>query len=164
MAVRPGVREVMNALIGKLEHEMKTRKSSNKGLEASGSKGSEVVVGTRKRSENTTHTFQNIPIRITTQTRTQPLLKPNKSSTSSNSISTVCPATLELVNDKVSAKRKIVLIGDSHARGCASKLQEKLKEYKVTGYVIPGAEAAVLTRIAQQEISELTEKDILIYW
>jgi hypothetical protein len=31
-------------------------------------------------------------------------------------------------------------------------------------YVNPGAEAAALTKIAQQEISELTEEDILIYF
>jgi hypothetical protein len=56
------------------------------------------------------------------------------------------------------------LIGDSYARGCRSKLREKLKEqYEVIGYVIPGGDAAVLTKIAQHEISGLTEEDILIY-
>lgn len=57
-----------------------------------------------------------------------------------------------------------MLIGDSHARGCASKLQEKLKEqYEVTGYVKPGAGATVLTEAAQQEINRLTQEDTLIY-
>jgi hypothetical protein len=58
----------------------------------------------------------------------------------------------------------MVLSGDSHAKGCASKLREKLKEeYEVIGYVIPGANTEVLAKTAQQEVSGLTRKDIIIY-
>jgi hypothetical protein len=41
----------------------------------------------------------------------------------------------------------MVPIGDSHARSCTSKLLVKFKEqYEVIGYVLPGADAAVLTK------------------
>jgi hypothetical protein len=57
-----------------------------------------------------------------------------------------------------------VLIEESHVRDYARKLREKLEEqYEVIGYVIPGVRAAVLTKIAQQEISELTKQDTLTY-
>jgi hypothetical protein len=81
-----------------------------------------------------------------------------------NQMPTVSLATLKTAKSKAKPKHKILLIGDSHARGCASKLQEKLKEqYEVIGYVKPGAGATVLTKTAQQEISGLTEEDTLIY-
>jgi hypothetical protein len=75
-----------------------------------------------------------------------------------------CPVTLELTKEKINAKHKMVLIGDSHARGCASKLREKLKkQYEVIGYVVLGGDTAVLTKTAQQEIEGLAEEHILIY-
>jgi hypothetical protein len=69
-----------------------------------------------------------------------------------------------MCNVKIITKHKIVLIGDSHAKGCASKLHEKLKEqYEVIGYVIPGANTEVLAKTAQQEISGFTGKNVIIY-
>jgi hypothetical protein len=76
-----------------------------------------------------------------------------------NQTPTVNPATLKTTKSKAKPKHKIVIIGDSHARGCASRLQKKLKDqYEVIGYVKPSAGAAVLTKTAQQEISGLTEE------
>jgi hypothetical protein len=37
-------------------------------------------------------------------------------------------------------KKKVILVGDSHARGCAEKLMNQLSDqYEITGYVKPGA-------------------------
>jgi hypothetical protein len=169
MAVRPRVREVMNALIVKLTHEVKLMKSNSKGPEAPGSKWTDVVVGTRNRngiiSNNITHnTTQNIPVINTMQiSRVQLLPYTKKNSILSNQMPMGCFATLELAKEKINTKHKMVFIEDSRARGCVSKLREKFKEqYEVTGYVIKGADAVVLTKTAQQEIKGLTEKDILI--
>jgi hypothetical protein len=164
MTVRPHVREVMNDLIMKLTHEVKMMKKNSKGLEAPGTKWTDIVVRTRNILHNTT---QKIPVINTMQvSRVQPLPNTKENNISRNLMSTIYPATIELAKEKISVKHKMVLIGDSHARGCTSKLREKLKEqYKVIGYVIPGRDAAVLTKIAQQEISGLTKEDIThILW
>jgi hypothetical protein len=160
MTVRLRVREVMNDLLMKLTHEVKMMMGNGKGSEALGIKWSDVVTRTRKRNgnilQNATH---KIPVINNMQvSAVQSLPNSKKNSTLRNQRPIICPATLELAKEKINAKRKIVLIGDSHARGCASKLREKLKEqYEVTGYVIPGGDAAVFTQTAQQETGGLTE-------
>jgi hypothetical protein len=140
MAVRPHVREVMNALIVNLTHEVKMMKSNTKGPEAPGTKWTDVVVGTKKRNRNISHnithnTTQNIPVINTRQiSRVQLLPYTKKNSILGNLMPTGCLATLELAKEKINTKLKMVLIGDSHARGCTSKLREKFKEqYEVIG-------------------------------
>jgi hypothetical protein len=167
MTIRPRVREVMDNLIGKLAQEGQTMKNNIKGQEAMRTKWTDVVKGTRKRNENATDdNTRSIPTIHTTQIgKVQVLPNRKKKSVSRSPKSTICPVSSESIMKKTSAKHKILLIGDSHTRSCASKLQEQLKEqYEVLGYVIPGAGAAVLTKTAQQEIRELSEEDIIIYF
>jgi hypothetical protein len=60
-------------------------------------------------------------------------------------------------------KHKAILIGDSHARGCAEKLSNYLgKAYEVIGYVSPNAGLDVITNSAKEEIDQLTQKDVMI--
>ena len=60
-------------------------------------------------------------------------------------------------------KHKAILIGDSHARGCAEKLSSYLgNAYEVTGYVSPNTGLDVITNSAKEEIEQLTQKDIVI--
>ena len=60
-------------------------------------------------------------------------------------------------------KHKAILIGDSHARGCAEKLSSYLgNDYEVTGYVSPNTGLEVITNSAKEEIEQLTQNDIVI--
>jgi len=53
-------------------------------------------------------------------------------------------------------KRKIVIIGDSHARGYAVEISSGLgKDFEVTGTVMPGARLASITNLADKEVSTL---------
>ena len=73
------------------------------------------------------------------------------------------PDNLGLVNDKrcevrtkgVPGKReqKVIIIGDSHAKGCATEIKHNLKRtFEVTGYVKPGTGLEEITNIARKEI------------
>ena len=60
-------------------------------------------------------------------------------------------------------KHKAILIGDSHARGCAEKLSSYLgNAYEVTGYVNPNTGLDVITDSAKEEIEQLTQNVIVI--
>jgi len=54
-------------------------------------------------------------------------------------------------------KKKIVIIGDSHARGYAAEISSVLgNDFEVTGTVIPGARLENITNLADSEISTLS--------
>jgi len=62
-------------------------------------------------------------------------------------------------------RRKIVIIGDSHAKGCAANIKHVLgKTEEVTGYVSPGSKLENITNIPNKEINELTKKDTVVIW
>jgi hypothetical protein len=166
MAVRPHVKEVMNDLIMKLTHEARMMKNNSERLKVARPKWSEIVAGTKNRDGDLIH---NIIHSISTTNamqigKVQSIPNTKENFELRNQTPTVILTTLKTTKRKAKPKHKIVLIGDSHARGCASKLREKPKEeYEVIGYVVPGVGATVLTKTAQQEISGLTEEDTLIY-
>jgi hypothetical protein len=60
---------------------------------------------------------------------------------------------------------KIVIIGDSHARGCAGIMKQNLSDrYKTNGVVKPGATMNTLMVSGKSEIRELTDKDKIVFW
>jgi hypothetical protein len=60
---------------------------------------------------------------------------------------------------------KVVVIGDSHARGCAAELIEHVgKSCEVVGFVKPRTGLEVITETATKEISKLTKKDVVVVW
>ena len=62
-------------------------------------------------------------------------------------------------------KKKIIIIGDSHARGCAREISNYLgKEVDVSGTVMPGAGLAHIVNLAQEEISNLSPYDAVVIW
>jgi len=62
-------------------------------------------------------------------------------------------------------KKKIIVIGDSHARGCARELSSYLgKDFEVSGTVMPEAGLAHITTLAQEEIPNLTPYDAVVIW
>jgi hypothetical protein len=67
--------------------------------------------------------------------------------------------------EQTKKKHNVVLIGVSHARGCAGMLQHKLKDqYVVTGFAKPGASLENLTNTVKKETSKLPKDDHLIFW
>jgi hypothetical protein len=61
--------------------------------------------------------------------------------------------------------RKIVTIGNSHARGCANNMKHNLKDsYKTTGFMKPGAYIGTLISSATGDIEYLTNEDIIVFW
>jgi hypothetical protein len=166
MAVRPHVQEVMNDLIRKLTQEVKVLKTNREKLIDARPKWSEIVAGAKKRSEVLTHSSAHSMSTNTTKISKVPGLPIIRNRIKfRNQMLTANADNLKTVKCQDKPKHKIVLIGDSHARGCASKLQGKLDDnYEVLGYVKPGAGASVLTKTAQTEINGLTAEDTLIYW
>jgi hypothetical protein len=60
-------------------------------------------------------------------------------------------------------KKKIVIIGDSHARGLATEISSSLdNNFEVTGIVIPGARLENIIKLADGEISALGKSDAVI--
>ena len=62
-------------------------------------------------------------------------------------------------------KNKILIIGDSQARGCAANLTSSLsKTFEVTGTVMPGSRLDNITSVARCEINSLCRNDFLVIW
>jgi hypothetical protein len=62
-------------------------------------------------------------------------------------------------------KKKIIIIGDSHARGCAREISNYLsKEFEVSGTVMLGSGLANITALAHEEILNLTSDDAVVIW
>jgi cellulose synthase/poly-beta-1,6-N-acetylglucosamine synthase-like glycosyltransferase len=61
-------------------------------------------------------------------------------------------------------KHSIILIGDSHIRGCADKIKENLtKIFEVIGFVNLGTNNSILSNNLNSSI-QLTNKDIVVFW
>jgi hypothetical protein len=62
-------------------------------------------------------------------------------------------------------KKRKIIIGNSHVRGCAMELSKYLqKDFEVTGTVMPGARLKNIICLAHQEISSLNKDDAVIIW
>jgi hypothetical protein len=62
-------------------------------------------------------------------------------------------------------KRKIIVVGDSFARGIAGELLHNLRrDFEVIGYVNTGSGMEVITNVAKQESTTLTKKDMVVIW
>ena len=60
-------------------------------------------------------------------------------------------------------KKKIVIIGNSHARGYTAELSSDLgQDYEITGTVIPGARFEIITNLAVEEIRSVGKSDVVI--
>jgi hypothetical protein len=60
-------------------------------------------------------------------------------------------------------KRKIVIIGDSHARGIAAEISSSLgNDFEVTGTVMSGARLENITNLEDNEVSTQGKSDTVI--
>lgn len=70
-------------------------------------------------------------------------------------------------NKRASPKKRnrIIIMGDSHARGCAQELQHNLgKGFEVQGNVKPGANLQTIVNSPTEPIRKLTKKDVVVVW
>ena len=69
------------------------------------------------------------------------------------------------ITSPVRWKKKILLIGDSHMRGCASELRKYIgPECEVAGTIMPGSRLKNVTKLAKNEIDGLSNSDAIIIW
>ena len=68
-------------------------------------------------------------------------------------------------NKQVEKKHKIIVIGDSHAQGCAADIQLNLNEgFKVQGFVTTRTGVSNITTSAKSDIQHLSKQDVLVVW
>ena len=61
------------------------------------------------------------------------------------------------------SRQRIVLLGDSHARKCASELHHNLgKDYEVTSFVKPGVGMEEILGSSSESVKSLSKNDVLI--
>jgi lysophospholipase L1-like esterase len=72
-----------------------------------------------------------------------------------------------LVYNEVSqhvSPQKLIIIGDSHARGLSSRLKGSLTDdFQVIGYVKPGAAIVTLISSAKRDIANLNKNDVIVF-
>jgi hypothetical protein len=70
-----------------------------------------------------------------------------------------------MTKDAKLEQQKVIIIGDSHAKGCAAKITHILdRTFEVTGYVKPGTGLEEITNIARKETDGFTKKDMAVVW
>jgi predicted phosphodiesterase len=58
---------------------------------------------------------------------------------------------------------KMLILGDSHDRGCASEVRNQLNnEYEVAGFINPGSEMKNIKESAKIKMVQLTNGDIVV--
>jgi hypothetical protein len=65
--------------------------------------------------------------------------------------------------NKENKPHKILVVGDSHARGCTARIKDHLSDsLKMCGYVTPGLSTNILITTASTEINNLTKMDAIV--
>lgn len=135
-------------------------------------KWSEIVAGCRNknlevelREEHMISTI--ITMQVSSNKKSPSCVKKSPSTTNNLEVSKKTAASnppSERTKKHQQNKHKIVLVGDSHARDCFTKLQDVLPDHcEVISYVKPGAGITALTKVVEKKMS-LTEEDMLIFW
>jgi hypothetical protein len=61
--------------------------------------------------------------------------------------------------------KRIIILGDSHARGCAQEAQHNLEHnFEVQGIVKPGADLEIILNTSTKITEKLTKEDIVVVW
>jgi hypothetical protein len=69
------------------------------------------------------------------------------------------------VNSSTRKNHKIVLIGDSHVRNCATELRHNLGViYEVSSFVKPDTRMNAIVNTARDEIKKLRSEDVVVIW
>jgi predicted phosphodiesterase len=69
------------------------------------------------------------------------------------------------VTSRKKMKHRILIIGDSHGRECASNIKYNLEnDFEVQGVINPGTGLKEITNSMKKEIKRLTKKDVVVVW
>jgi hypothetical protein len=59
----------------------------------------------------------------------------------------------------------VLILGESHARGCASEVRNQLNnDNEVSGFINPGSEMKNIKESAKMKMVQLTNDDIVVLW
>jgi len=68
-------------------------------------------------------------------------------------------------NQNVEKKHNLIVIGDSHARGCTAEIKLNLDEgFEVQRFVTPGTGVSTITISAKIDIQHLSKQDVVAVW
>ena len=68
---------------------------------------------------------------------------------------------MSVIGKRKSKKHSILVVDDSHARGCSARVKDKLNDtFDVTGLVKPGTVINTLTSMAKGDMENLTDNDV----
>jgi hypothetical protein len=68
-------------------------------------------------------------------------------------------------NSVRSKVHKVLILGDSHARGYASEVKHQLdKEYELFGFINPGSGMKDIKESTKMKMAQLTREDIVVLW
>jgi hypothetical protein len=68
-------------------------------------------------------------------------------------------------NKQKEKKHRIIVIGDSHGRGCAAEIKSNLDEdFEVQGFINPGTELNNIITSAKRDIQQLSKQDVVVVW
>ena len=60
-------------------------------------------------------------------------------------------------------RHKVIIIGDSHVRGCVTEVSQNLVEtFDISGFVISGTRLEVIISMAKEEINIGTKDDVVL--
>lgn len=69
------------------------------------------------------------------------------------------------IKAKERIKHKVLIIGDSHARGCVAEDSPNLDEhFEASGLVMPGARLKSIMNTAKKESATLTRNNVILVW
>ena len=69
------------------------------------------------------------------------------------------------INKQKEKKHRIIVIGDSHARGCAAEIKSNLDDdFEVQGFVNPGTGLNTIITCAKKDIQQLSKQDVAVVW
>jgi len=127
--------------------------------------GSDVVTGRRRAS----YRLQKKPYQTLVINNRYDLLSPNERHGSETGTSRAVQQlkTGDDYNKKTSNKKqnKIIILGDSHVRGCAQEVQHNLgHNFEVQGIVKPGANTEIIVNTSPKITGTLTKKEVVVVW
>jgi len=120
------------------------------------------IVARRKKPTTYHHKPQQIPV-INNRYNLFSLSDSDTNSSSAGHRTTVSGVNIK--RNKYKDPKKIIILGDSHARGCAQEVRHNLgKDFAVQGLVKPGAVSETLVNTANKITEKITKKDVVVVW
>jgi deoxyxylulose-5-phosphate synthase len=63
----------------------------------------------------------------------------------------------------INSVHKVLIVGDSHTRGCAAEVKLKLNsDYKLVGFVNPGSTMKAIKELTKEKIDQLSKEDRVV--